>query len=72
MIRKKDRTSVDPSLSGIWALGISAALQYFIYKGVIHLHLNILPLSNNCRCYDLDIALGHIAISIIFRLIVQT
>ena len=58
--------------SYIWCVGqgISAALQYFyIYDGVIHLHWHILPLSKNSSC-DLDIALGHISISIICRLII--
>ena len=46
--------------------GISAALQYFSYKGV-HTHFTLIK---NCSSCDLDIALGHIATS--FHFIVQS
>lgn len=42
--------------------GVSAALQFLIYNGFIHLHLHILPVSTNCSACNLDIEVRHIAI----------
>ena len=54
MIRKKDRTSVDPSLSGIWAL-VSAVLYVVpsVIRGNMHMALNkpsqrVLTMSPQC------------------------
>lgn len=41
--------------------------QFFIYNGMWH----FLPLSKNCSACCLDIALGHIANSTIFQIIVE-